>query len=108
LAVLGKRQPQWLNLHTVHAALEKALKACKLPETLTMYSCSRHTYAAHFVLGGGSLSALRELLGHSSVTDDRALRPPPVGHAPPGGAPTLPIDMSRPGGAVLEMAAHRA
>ncbi|MEI6726162.1 MAG: tyrosine-type recombinase/integrase [Actinomycetes bacterium] len=35
---------------------------------LDWYACTRHTFASHFVLRGGTLEELRELLGHRSIT----------------------------------------
>jgi integrase len=98
---------RFLNLHTVLQALRRALKTCGLPESLTLYGCSRHTYAAHFVLGGGSLSALRELLGHhsASVTERYGRLRSEMLNA--SALPTLSVDFSRPGAAVIDMAAHR-
>jgi len=99
--------PRFLNLHTVHTALRAALASCGLPETLTLYACTRHTYAAHFVLGGGSLSALRELLGHHSTAVTERYGRLRSDMLQPSALPTLTVDLSRPGADIIDMAAHR-
>jgi integrase len=57
----------YLSMLLVRRKVRKALKACGLPQTMTLYHCTRHTYGAQHVMGGGSLATLREILGHSSV-----------------------------------------
>lgn len=99
--------PQFINLHTVHTALRAALAKCGLPATLTLYACTRHTFAAQFVLGGGSLSALRELLGHHSATVTERYGRLRSDMLAPASIPTLSIDLSRPEGEVIEMAPHQ-
>jgi integrase len=32
------------------------------------YESTRHTFASHYVMAGGTLEQLRDLLGHSTVT----------------------------------------
>jgi integrase len=59
--------PGFIRPHTVHKALAKALKACGLP-AMTLYQCTRHTYASHWVMNGGSLELLAKILGHSSTS----------------------------------------
>ena len=46
--------------------IKKACKKAKLPE-LTFYEAGRHTFASQWVLNGGSIEKLREILGHSTV-----------------------------------------
>jgi site-specific recombinase XerD len=48
------------------ASIKKACKKLKLPE-LTFYEAGRHTFASQWVLNGGSIEKLREILGHSTV-----------------------------------------
>ncbi|HXJ18995.1 MAG TPA: site-specific integrase [Polyangia bacterium] len=99
--------PRFVQLHTVHTALATALEKCRLPPALTLYGCTRHTYASHFVLGGGSIEKLQAILGHASVTTTERyahLRP---NYLRPEDLPALGVDLSREGGAVLDMAAHR-
>jgi integrase len=99
--------PRYLNLHTVHIALRKALRACQLPEALTLYECTRHTMASLYVMGGGSLERLQELLGHSSVlvTQKYAHLKPELFR--PADLLSFTADLSRPGGEVIELAARR-
>jgi integrase len=58
-------------------SLRAALKGLGFPEgawtpgddqTLTWYCATRHTFASHWVLAGGSLATLARILGHASVT----------------------------------------
>lgn len=49
--------------------LRAALKACELQrEGLGWYECTRHTFASQWVMAGGSIEKLKEILGHYSVT----------------------------------------
>lgn len=52
--------------HTLGKKLRAALEALELPR-LTWYQATRHTFASHWVLGGGTIEKLREILGHSTV-----------------------------------------
>jgi site-specific recombinase XerD len=63
-----RKRSHFIKDASVREAIRGALKKCGLPETWTWYHCSRHTYSAQHVMGGGSLATLREILGHSSVT----------------------------------------
>jgi integrase len=51
--------------HALGEALRAALEKAQKPE-LTWYACTRHTFASHWVMDGGSLEKLRQILGHSS------------------------------------------
>ncbi len=98
--------PRYIGLPTVHAAFAKALVACKLPP-LTLYQAGRHTYASQFVLGGGSIEKLQAILGHASVVTSQRyahLRPDLLR---PSDLPALSVKLSREGGDVVELAAHR-
>jgi len=99
---------RFLGLHTVHAHLRKALKACGLPETLTLYHCTRHTFASQWVMGGGSIEQLRLILGHSSVTTTERYAHLRTDLFRPSDLQAISVDLSRPAGAVLDLAAHRA
>jgi Phage integrase family len=51
---------------TAHAGhLATAIEDCGLPP-LTWYQATRHTFASHWVLGGGSIEKLRVIMGHES------------------------------------------
>jgi integrase len=52
--------------HSLGRNLRRVLGDLKLP-ALTWYQATRHTMASQFVMGGGSIEELREILGHSSV-----------------------------------------
>jgi len=52
---------------TLHNALRSALRACKLPVKMTWYEATKHTFASHWVIGGGSMERLALILGHSST-----------------------------------------
>jgi integrase len=69
-----------VDTHTPGRYLRAALDTCKIPKVpsptaqdpaavrhLTWYECTRHTFASHWVLGGGSIEMLKEILGHSTV-----------------------------------------
>jgi integrase len=57
----------FMRISTLHDALDAALKECKLPSELTWYQATRHTFASHWVMQGGSLEKLAHILGHSST-----------------------------------------
>jgi integrase len=68
--VLGRAAPgprrRYLGEHRMTSLIKKACKKLKLPE-LTFYEAGRHTFASQWVLNGGSIEKLREILGHSTV-----------------------------------------
>jgi integrase len=102
-----KSPPRFLGLPSVHQALRDALENVGLPKTLTLYSCTRHSFAARFVLGGGSLSALREILGHHSTAVTERYGRLRSDMLRPEAIPTVTVDLSRSGGEVIDMAIHR-
>jgi integrase len=84
--------------------LATALEDCGLP-ALSWYQCTRHTFASQFILNGGSLELLRQLMGHSSVTTTERyahLKPDLYREAI---YTTMAIDLSAPAGTVVLMAA---
>ena len=68
--VLGRAAPgprrHYLGEHRMTSLIKKACKKAKLPQ-LTFYEAGRHTFASQWVLNGGSIEKLREILGHSTV-----------------------------------------
>jgi integrase len=56
----------YIVARTVHERLRAALKVCNLPQ-LTLYECTRHTFASQWVMNGGSMELLAKILGHSST-----------------------------------------
>lgn len=63
----GQEEQNFTKPHTLHAHLAEVITAAKLPEDLTWYRATRHTFASHFVLNGGPVAILSKILGHSSV-----------------------------------------
>jgi hypothetical protein len=51
----------------LHRYLKTALGGCNFPP-LTWYQATRHTFAGHYVMDGGSIGKLKMILGHASVT----------------------------------------
>ena len=97
----GKRKR--CDEHTVGRKLKEALTALELP-ALTWYQATRHTFASQWVLAGGTIEQLRELLGHSTVlvTERYAhLRPESFG---PRERARVAVDLSTPDGKVIPMA----
>jgi integrase len=64
-AALGPRR-RYLGEHRITEFIKKACKKTGLPQ-LTFYEAGRHTFASQWVLNGGSIEKLREILGHSTV-----------------------------------------
>ena len=71
-----RRSGEFLNAHTIWDALKDVCKQLKLFVTdgktgkarvPTFYEAGRHTFASQWVLSGGSIEKLREILGHSTV-----------------------------------------
>jgi integrase len=94
--------PTFVRPHTVHRALAKALKDCGLP-SMTLYQCTRHSYASQWVMNGGSLELLAKILGHSSTSTSQH-----YAHLAPDffGAKAhdmVTADLSRPTGTVLSL-----
>jgi integrase len=46
---------RFVNEDTFRKALRAALRAAELPEPLTVYETTRHTFGAQWVINGGSL-----------------------------------------------------
>lgn len=59
------KNKRFIGKDLLRLALKRALKALRLPK-LTWYSATRHTFGSHYIMAGGSLNKLREILGHSS------------------------------------------
>ena len=54
------------NDHTLRAHLKTAQEKLNLPK-MTWYQATRHTFASQWVMGGGAIEKLKEILGHSTV-----------------------------------------
>ena len=94
--------PAFIRPHTVHKALAKALKDCGLPK-MTLYQCTRHTFASQWVMNGGSLEMLAKILGHSSTSTTQH-----YAHLAPDffGAKAfemVAVDLSKPAAVVLSL-----
>jgi len=94
--------PAFIRPHTVHKALAKALTKCKLPP-MTLYQCTRHSFASQWVMNGGSLELLAKILGHSSTSTSQH-----YAHLAPDffGAKAhdmVVADLSKPTGTVLSL-----
>ena len=63
------RPPTFMRQHTLRRHLALALASCELSRhsSLTWYQATRHSFASHWVLSGGSLEKLANVMGHSSV-----------------------------------------
>lgn len=91
--------------HTLGKKLRDALAALRLPR-MTWYSATRHTFASQWVIGGGSIMRLRELLGHSTVVVTE--RYAHLGRIDPGDLNRVSVDLSAPTGKVIPMTAPTA
>ena len=60
--------PKYVREHTLGKQLRKALREAEVDDGLTWYQATRHTFASHWVMDGGSIRKLCEILGHASVT----------------------------------------
>jgi len=88
--------------HTVGKKLRKALETLEIPR-MTWYQATRHTFASQWVLGGGTIEQLREILGHSTVlvTERYAhLRPDAFG---PAERTRVTVDLSSPTGRIIAL-----
>ncbi len=65
-AITGPREGRVWRTRNLRNAFERAVTAAKV-EDFTFHS-TRHHFASWFVMRGGSLQALKEILGHSSMT----------------------------------------
>jgi len=61
-----RKDGAFCDAHTLRAHLKTAQEKLKLP-TITWYQATRHTFASQWVMGGGSIEKLKEILGHSTV-----------------------------------------
>jgi integrase len=56
-----------LRQNTLRSHLDKALEKLELSQ-ITFYQATRHTFASHWALTGGSIERLRDIMGHSTVS----------------------------------------
>lgn len=57
---------QFLDDHTLRSHFKTAREALTLPP-MTWYQATRHTFASQWVMNGGAIEKLKEILGHSTV-----------------------------------------
>jgi integrase len=62
------REPTHVREATLGRHLREALRRAGLDGGLTWYQCTRHTFASHWAMAGGSMRKLSDILGHVSVT----------------------------------------
>ena len=58
---------EFLSDHLIGKLIAAALAELELP-AMRWYEATRHTFASQWVMEGGSLETLREMMGHDSVT----------------------------------------
>jgi integrase len=96
---------QFVRPETLRKHLATALDDCGLP-SLSWYQCTRHTFASLFVLGGGSLEVLRQLMGHSSVTTTERYAHHKASLYRDTIYTTLQVDLTAPAGTVVPISAR--
>lgn len=57
---------EFFDDHTMRRHLRRAFAALRLPR-ITWYQATRHTFASQWVMAGGGIERLRDILGHSTV-----------------------------------------
>lgn len=88
--------------------IQRALRATGLQrEGLGWYEATRHTFASQFVMAGGSIEVLKEILGHSSVAVTERYAHLKPEHFPAATAALVPADLS-PGTVAILPLSHRA
>lgn len=98
--------PRFVREHTLRARLRPALAACGLPP-LTWYQATRHTFASQWVMGGGSIEKLAQVLGHADITTTQRYAHLRTDLFREADLRAVTVDLSRPGGEVVDLAAHR-
>ncbi len=99
--------PQFVREHTLGKRLRAALDELKLNRPgLNWYRCTRHTFASTWVRGGGSLEALATVMGHADPATTRRYAHLRVDLFREADLAAVSVDLSRPGGTVLELAAR--
>ena len=99
----SRRGTAFLKDQTLNDNLRAALKACELPETLTWYQCTRHTYASHWVLSGGSIEKLSKILGHSDIRVTMRYSHLRVDLFSAADYQQINVDLARPPGVVVDL-----
>lgn len=116
------RPPRFVQIRTLHDGLADAMpKETKPPRAraatdgaakkkkkrapkksaLTWYQATRHTFASQWVLGGGSIEQLRDIMGHESVKTTERYAHLRRDHFADADMNRIAVDLSRPAGAVV-------
>lgn len=90
--------------HTLGKKLKDAFAALGMTP-MTWYSSTRHTFASQWVIAGGTIEQLREILGHSTVLVTERYAHLRAENFGPNERSRVSIDLSRPTGKVLPLAA---
>jgi integrase/recombinase XerD len=62
-----KKRGLHMRQSTLRGHLDDVLEKLHIPK-MTFYQATRHTFASHWVLTGGSIERLRDIMGHSTVS----------------------------------------
>jgi integrase len=65
-ACVKRKRSEFLNRVVMAKSLDLVMRNAKM-ERMLWYWATRHTFASQWVISGGSLEKLREIMGHSSV-----------------------------------------
>jgi integrase len=94
----------------LNKAIRKAIKDLKillrLPPSgriMVWYSCTRHTFASHFVREGGSLEELAKILGHESTETTARYAHLSPRYFRPETRTRVSVDLSMPNGRVIPL-----
>ena len=85
--------------------LRAALAELELPalEPKPWYQGTRHTFASHWVMSGGSIRELQRILGHASITDTERYAHLAPGHWSAGAHDTIRVDLSASSASVADL-----
>ena len=71
---------------------------------MTLYQCTRHTFASQWVMNGGSMEELAKILGHSSPSTTQHYAHLAPDFFGPKAFDMVAVDLSRPTGNVVHLA----
>lgn len=100
--VRRRSKSSMLDEQSMGRALREALTSLELPR-MTWYQTTRHTFASQWVLAGGTLEKLRELLGHSTVLVTERYAHLRADLFDDSDRDRIPVDLSAPAGELAEM-----
>jgi len=105
--VRRRSKSSMLDEQSMGRALRAALVKAELPR-MTWYQATRHTFASQWVLAGGTLEKLRELLGHSTVLVTERYAHLRADLFDETDRDRIPVDLSAPAGEVARMPQNEA